>query len=78
MALGPSRVQFLDSLTISSSVTNWVNESRIGDSDKVLADRAYGNVKQSVGLHSSYEHIDDAQLEERIRELRRELGSPER
>ena len=41
---------------------------------KVLADRAYGTVKQTLELQQSYEQIEDADLEERIRELERKLG----
>lgn len=43
---------------------------------KVLADRAYGKVKQGIELHPSYEQTPDADIEERIHQLEMELGVP--
>jgi hypothetical protein len=41
---------------------------------KVLADRAYGKVKQQLELNDPYQDFDDAQLEEQIQQIQKKLG----
>ena len=43
---------------------------------KVLADRAYGKVKQQIEVGHSHEHLSDEELNARIEQLQRELSIP--
>jgi hypothetical protein len=46
---------------------------------QVLADRAYGKVKERIELSASYrepEHLSEGEIDERIRQLEESLGYP--